>query len=133
MRRYNALVRATLEEADLDDLDTRRRIAGRHEKELIKKVLEQYTSGRIDQDKAGRVLRRVATEPTKNKPLNVVADFVEILNRSTEAGQALNTNAIRKLGQSLQIIPGALDQLGRQEQTLALQLIERAYRLQAAH
>lgn len=131
MRHFNTDITGILEAVDLDKGLRPTRTVSPQDQKLIVQTVQQYREGQLRKKKAARILRLTATETKESKPLAVVADFVDILNRSTRTGNVVNAGALRKLAQSLGVKKGALDQLKEEDRLLAIQLIQDDYKTEA--
>jgi len=121
MRKFNQRLREELEGVSKDS-DSMATLKLHSVKNDVKRAMEGYRKGELEKEEVADFLASRATEHEENKPLAVVADFIDILNRSAKGGQ-LNTAALRKAAKSLRVREHALDGLNPKEQTIALNLI----------
>jgi len=128
MRQFNRNVGKVLEAIDLDLVDPRDQKITPEDQRYVAHVIETYKQGDISAVRAGDLLRNAITKETENRPLNAVADFVDILNNKANTGHVVNTSVLRKLARSLGILPNALDTLDQKDQAIAIKLIERSVR-----
>jgi len=123
MRHFNPTITKILEDINMDEIGTSNKLETQ-DKALLANVIKKFREGKIDKDRAGSLIRNTITQTKENKPLAVVADFVDILNQSSKSGNTINGAAIRKLARVLGVKEGALDDLKDKDRALALQLIQ---------
>jgi len=119
-----------LEDVDLDSVDPdKKQLASRTEREYVSRIIDAYKEKEINKNEAGKLLRQSVVNTKENKPLAILADFVDILNQSAKTN-VISTSAIRKLAQKLGIKQGALDMLEEDDKVLVIKLVQHDMKVQ---
>lgn len=121
MRNFTKQLREGLDDV-ADDSKGMSTLKLRSLKNDIAKAVEGYRNKELDKEEVADFLASRATEQEESKPVAVIADFIDILNRSSKSGQ-LNTAALRKAARALRVREHALDALDLKGKAIALNLI----------